>query len=576
MDFFHDLCYENFLLQSYNVLSRENLKQTNYYFSPTDSFCKKIRKSPLRPLDCATTQIPSTASTNIPKDAIGHIVDVTKSPVHNQESARNFVVTPNTSYLVYMSRAIRNLLLTFVFDWSIAVLHPLSFLTLIVGVPLLLFILLVLEIFLRIGFYLGLENYMNDMSKKWGKGLSSVNWWNPNMFSEETLKIVQDGIVALDQPPPEPLKEEALDDDITIQTRNFNLDMAELLLFMSSIVYERNDKLVREANDSITELTDDKKDSDNLTAQDFESIYQQLYESEVRIREQATFWGMKFTSLSELNSLGGPFAGMFYSEEHNFIVVVFKGTTPTNFEDFVVDLMLQRVDAKSFVFGEVHEGFYSSLFPQSENSSSRANRASPYITIIRAIRSKAADILDHQATKGINVNEPQKKINVWVTGHSLGAALASLFFARCLKSPKDLGPNCILKDGYVFGSPALGDKEFAAEFASYSNSPFDQQSILWRVIDDTDIITRIHGFEDSSILRVINKRSILNYVHVGEGIRFFQDGKRPESSKKIFSSGKEPVIIERFEIEEEEEEEKKISSKFKKDDENFLNKEVVL
>ncbi|CAG8438417.1 1589_t:CDS:2 [Diversispora eburnea] len=500
------------------------------------------------PNNTTTTQIPLTESTNIPKDAVGHIVDVAKAPFHNQEDTENYVIIPNTSYFVYMTRAVRNLFMTFVFDWSLAILHPLTFLTYIIIVPILLFSLLAVEIFLRIGFYLGLENYVNYMSAKWGKGLSTVNW-------------LKDGIIGLDKPPPEPLKEEALDDDVTIQTRNFDLDMAELLLFISSIVYERNEKLVRQANEAITALTDDKKDV-NLTAQDFESIYEQFYESEVRIREQASLWGMKFTSLSELNSLGGPFSGMFYSEEHSFIVAVFKGTTPTNFEDFIVDLMLQRVDARSFVFGEVHEGFYSSLFPQAEKSSARANSASPYLTIIRAIRAKAADILNYQATKNKN-GVPKRKINVWVTGHSLGAALASLFFARCLKSPEDLGPNCILRDGYVFGSPALGDNDFAAEFASHSNSPFNQQSILWRVIDDTDIITRMHGFEDSSIRRVINKRSLLNFVHVGEGIRFFQDGKRPESSKKIFSSGKEPVIIERFDIEEGEEE-------------KILNKEIEM
>lgn len=74
--------------------------------------------------------------------------------------------------------------------------------------------------------------------------------------------------------------------------------------------------------------------------------------------------------------------------------------------------MMQRADARDFLFGRVHEGFYTSLFPQAENSSSRANITSPYLTIIRAIRAKAADILKAQGNNG-------QKINVWITRYSL-------------------------------------------------------------------------------------------------------------------------------------------------------------
>jgi hypothetical protein len=235
---------------------------------------------------------------------------------------------------------------------------------------------------------------------------------DPRIFTPEVDKIVEDGIAALNAPLPPPIPEKQLDNLIfgvegTIQHRGFHLDIAEMLLFMSCIIYERNDEMVRNAHKFTSRIIKEKEKS--ITLEEVNNITDQLRESENRIHEQARKWGLKFTSLSELNSLGGPFSGMFWSEEHNFIVVVFKGTTPLNFEDFVIDLMFQRVDARSFVFGEVHEGFYTSLFPQNGYSTIRSSRSSPYITILRAIRSKAAEI-----------RRSDNKVNVWVTGHSLG------------------------------------------------------------------------------------------------------------------------------------------------------------
>src|ERR1043166_1322015 len=74
---------------------------------------------------------------------------------------------------------------------------------------------------------------------------------DPRIFTSEVDEIVKDGIKELDAPLPPPLPEEELDDSIfegAIQHRCFNLDMAETLLFMSCIIYERNDTVVRKAH----------------------------------------------------------------------------------------------------------------------------------------------------------------------------------------------------------------------------------------------------------------------------------------------------------------------------------------
>ncbi|CAI2185056.1 18019_t:CDS:2 [Funneliformis geosporum] len=470
------------------------------------------------------------------KDDQHHVEDLRTTP---NSKAQVLVLIPSLTYVVYMNRALKNILLTLIFDWTMPLFSPFNFLLLITLFPTLIVAVVALEFALHIGFKFGLDSVIQRIGDKWGEGLSPVNWWDPRIFTSEVDEIVKDGIKSLDAPLPLLLPEEELDDSIfegAMEHRGFNLDMAELLLFMSSIIYERNNELVKDAHKVLNKLSKGKKPRDNSEEdQLINSVTTLLKQSETRIHEQARRWGIKFTSLSELNSLGGPFSGMFWSEEHDFIVVVFKGTNPSNFEDFVIDLMFQRVDARSFVFGEVHEGFYTALFPQ-EGTAARASRASPYITMIRAIRAKAADIRA--------VHPSDRPINVWITGHSLGAALASLFYARLLKSTNDLGPNCILRDGYMFGSPSVGDADFAAEFASYANTPYDRQSTLWRIIDDKDIITKIPpGWNDPTIRRLVNRNSILNYAHIGEGIRFFQSGAEPAPTKNLFSSGKTPVII---------------------------------
>uniref|UniRef100_A0A1D1ZB98 Phospholipase A1-II 1 n=1 Tax=Anthurium amnicola TaxID=1678845 RepID=A0A1D1ZB98_9ARAE len=474
---------------------------------------------------------------NFPKDSQNHIEDLNATPDHKPQV---LVWIPSLTYVVYMHRALKNIIITLMFEWSMPIFHPFNFLLLITVFPTLIIGIIILEVGLHVGLKFGLGTLIQKIANEWGHGLSIVNWWDPRIFTSEVDDIVKGGIKALDAPLPPPLPEEQLDDSIfgvegTIQHRGFHLDIAEFLLFMSCIIYERNDEKVRMAHKLTTQIANGKGSS--IKSEEIKIVTDLLRESEIRIHQQASKWGLTFTSLSELNSLGGPFSGMFWSEQHNFIVVVFKGTTPLNFEDFVIDLMFQRVDARSFVFGEVHEGFYTSLFPQS-GYSTRSSRSSPYISMVRAIRAKAADILERQGEK--------VKINVYVTGHSLGAALASLFYSRLIKSPGDLGPNCILRDGYMFGSPSVGDADFAAEFASYSNSPYDRQGTLWRIIDDSDIITKLPpGWDDPSVRRVIDKSSVLNYAHIGEGIRFFQDGSRPASTRNLFSSGKEPIIVER-------------------------------
>jgi len=84
-----------------------------------------------------------------------------------------------------------------------------------------------------------------------------------------------------------------------------------------------------------------------------------------------------------------------------------------------------------------------------------------------------------------------RSLPLWVTGHSLGAALATLATA-CLRE-KDQPVQGL----YSFGSPRVGDRDFARHF----NADFGDKA--FRVVNKNDIVTRLPP-------------RALSYSHVGQ------------------------------------------------------------
>ena len=68
---------------------------------------------------------------------------------------------------------------------------------------------------------------------------------------------------------------------------------------------------------------------------------------------------------------------------------------------------------------------------------------------------------------------------VWVTGHSLGGALASLTVARWLDSGRPV------HGMYTFGQPRTGDNSFARNFN------FNFMPRAFRMVNNNDLVTRI-------------------------------------------------------------------------------------
>lgn len=94
---------------------------------------------------------------------------------------------------------------------------------------------------------------------------------------------------------------------------------------------------------------------------------------------------------------------------------------------------------------------------------------------------------------------------VYVTGHSLGAALATLF---AFDIARDLGIQPIT---YTFGGPRVGNDQFSAAFASSVNT-------MYRVVHDEDIVPHLPPHA-------------LGWWHVDEQV--YCDSDSPDSCKAM-------------------------------------------
>jgi len=128
----------------------------------------------------------------------------------------------------------------------------------------------------------------------------------------------------------------------------------------------------------------------------------------------------------------------------DFIMVVFRGTEPSELSDIVADIKAWQRDSDTV--GEVHAGFQGEL-----------DKLYPQIT---------AWISGFPKTKIVS------------TGHSLGAAMASLFAARMHRT----NDNVAL---YTYGSPRAGDRTWAKQFIDIE---------AYRFVNTNDVVCTVPPF----------------------------------------------------------------------------------
>lgn len=146
------------------------------------------------------------------------------------------------------------------------------------------------------------------------------------------------------------------------------------------------------------------------------------------------------------------------------IVIVCRGTEPTEFKDIAADLDVRLVSAKVGK-GRVHAGFRES--------------ARDIWTDVNEFVSK------HKADH-----------HIWCTGHSLGAAMSTLLAHQ-------LSAHHNVVNLFTYGSPRVGDRE-------YARSVKDTGVSHYRFVNNVDIVTSVPGWP---------------YKHYGELIYMDHDGR---------------------------------------------------
>ncbi|TPX35904.1 hypothetical protein SmJEL517_g01841 [Synchytrium microbalum] len=168
---------------------------------------------------------------------------------------------------------------------------------------------------------------------------------------------------------------------------------------------------------------------------------------------------------------------IFYSSQYKFATVCFKGTSPFDLSEVLTDLMMMKVRPDGGVIpGQVHEGFYNTFqwdSPTRKDEAWARKHQCEVDAIFNLLRSTVITRLGSGAS-------------IWVTGHSLGGALATVFLSHMTylaQSP--LTNSARLRAAYVFGSPRVGD----STFANITNaSVAASKATCFRIVNANDLV----------------------------------------------------------------------------------------
>lgn len=139
------------------------------------------------------------------------------------------------------------------------------------------------------------------------------------------------------------------------------------------------------------------------------------------------------------------------------VILAFRGTEPDVIEDWITDANIRWTSGPG---GKVHRGFIHAL-----------------TDVWNEIEDELEKLRDNEQT-------------IWITGHSLGGALATLAAASLEFRNQPVNISGL----YTFGSPRVGSREFASQFDNNCKTK------TFRFVNNNDVVTRVPtGFRFSHV-----------------------------------------------------------------------------
>ncbi|KAF8309377.1 Alpha/Beta hydrolase protein [Cantharellus anzutake] len=355
-------------------------------------------------------------------------------------------------------------------------------------------------------------------SERFRGNLGLINLLTPNLFKG----LLQEQIAAADDAlscPPEP---QASAGSTAPVIREFNLDIAKLLIQISSIVYERRSDAIYE---SVEETARSRGRTISLAFTDINFVRdaprlaklgwnRRRWGTDV-IEDFCKKTGLSYTPVSELSTSTSAFCSFFWKGGGNWIIVAFKGTGPIDYPDYVVDLTTRMVHADDVLptFSQLHKGFRDRIWPSRLRRLFEISGRKHSWDQIRTMLITLANDLARQQPAG-------EKINVWFTGHSLGCALSGLAYTRAINNfSEDFGDApIVIRDAYTFGAPVVGNRPTSQRFNVVIRGQRDVKT-LWRVTNRNDIVATGGPQLGNNPNLELTSTNPAGFAHIGAEIR---------------------------------------------------------
>lgn len=219
-------------------------------------------------------------------------------------------------------------------------------------------------------------------------------------------------------------------------------------------------------------------------------------------------------------------AFLVQSEDNQVIILSYRGTEPTNLTNWLTDLTIEPTQIEIPARGRltqpdrgerlyVHGGFYRNV---------RATRYEVSRYLKRALDEHPIDAVDRDETEA-NGAKPLKAF--YITGHSLGAAMAVLMAVLIHIDPDYALLRPLLKGVYTFGQPMVGNRALAT------------------YCEEAGIANRVHRYVyRRDVVPHVPPRQTFHFCHFGAERRYGRDWEARPNTTQMDAVGLAEIPLE--------------------------------